>query len=303
LRSAHNIFRFNQFYHNGGGGIQVVTNSVGSDQADYNHIYHNSFYHNGHLADYAGFQGGMYFSSWSGVSPVGNVVKNNIFYDNKNGSVTYDGSVDPQEIENNWDQNDVDPGFVDLSGDDPDDPHLPDLHLESDSAAKDQGTWLTTITSPDGSGSSFEVADAGYFMDGWGIIDGDLIQLDGQSQTARITGVDYQTNTITLDRSLTFASGQGMALAYVDSAPDLGAFEIPGGVVPDDGAGDEDGGTVAEDGGAVDAQDGDSPDDSSGNVGGACGCRSGPGNSALLLVLLVGAFLIWNCRGRPPCLP
>jgi len=86
LRSAHNIFRFNTFYQNGSGGIQVVSSAAGVDHADYNRIYHNSFYHNGQQATDPGFQGGMYFANWSGQSPVGNVVKNNIFYDNKNGN-------------------------------------------------------------------------------------------------------------------------------------------------------------------------------------------------------------------------
>ena len=314
LRSPHNIFRFNQFYHNGSGGIQVVTNSVGVDQADYNHIYNNSFYHNGHEATYSGFQGGMYFSSWSGVSPVGNVVKNNIFYDSRNGSISYDGNVDPQEIVNNWDRNDVDPGFVDLSGNDPDNPDAPDLHLESDSPAKDQGIWLTTVTSPGGSGTSFAVADADYFMDGWGIIAGDLIQLTDQSQTARITNVDYQAKTITFDRSLTFTTGQGVGLAYIGPAPDLGAFEIPDDSVPDAGPDGEDGETVveetvfedgetaAEDGGTVDTQDASSPDDSSGNIGGGCGCRTGsrngPGGAALLLALLASAPAAYRRSGR-----
>lgn len=69
--------------------------------ANSNRIYQNALFHNGHLATYSGFQGGLYFSAWSGQSPVDNVVKNNVFYDNKNGSVSYDGPVDPQIIEDN----------------------------------------------------------------------------------------------------------------------------------------------------------------------------------------------------------
>ena len=226
LRSPNSIFRFNTFYHNGSGAIQVVSSQAGVDHADYNHIYHNSFYHNGHQATDPGFQGGMYFANWSGVSPVGNVVKNNIFYDNKNGSISYEGQIDPQEIENNWDQNDLDPGFVDLSGSDPDDPDLPDLHLKPNSAAIDAGTWLTTITSASGSGTLFEVADADYFMDGWGIIGGDTIQLEGSAENVQITHVDYDANIITVDRSISWSQGIGIALAYQGAAPDIGAYEF-----------------------------------------------------------------------------
>lgn len=225
LRSPHNIFRFNTFYRNGSGGIQVVSSQAGVDHADYNRIYHNSFYHNGHQATDPGFQGGMYFANWSGQSPVGNVVKNSIFYDNKNGSVSYEGQVDPQVIENNWDQNDTDPGFVDLSGSDPDDPNLPDLHLKPNSAAIDAGTWLTTITSASGSGTVFGVADAGYFTNGWGIVAGDLIQL-ANGQRARVLDVNYGTGIITVDTELSWMQNMGLGLAYEGSASDLGAYEF-----------------------------------------------------------------------------
>ena len=225
LRSRNNILRFNTFYHNGSGGIQVVSSAAGQDHADHNRIYHNTFYHNGHLATDPGFQGGMYFANWSNQSPVGNVVKNNIFYDNKNGSVTYEGQIDPQVVENNWDQNAVNPGFVDLSGSGPDDPTWPDLHLESNSPAIDEGTWLTTIMSVGSSGTSFRVADAGYFTDGWGVIQGDLIQL-ANGQRARIADIDDATNTITVDTALSWTQGMGVALAYVGTSPDLGAYEF-----------------------------------------------------------------------------
>jgi hypothetical protein len=168
----------------------------------------------------------LYFSNWGGEDPVGNVIKNNIFFDNNYGSVCYDGTFAPPEIVSNWDDNGTDPGFVDLSGIDPNDPTLPDLSLVVGSTAEDAGDFLTTITSPSSTSNTFEVADAAYFTDGWGAIDGDLIQLSGQSQTARITQVDYGTNSLTVDQSLTFETGQGITLAYAGSAPDLGAFEI-----------------------------------------------------------------------------
>lgn len=225
LRTAHNILRFNTFYHNGSGGIQVVSSAAGLDHADYNRIYHNSFYHNGHLATDPGFQGGMYFANWSNQSPVGNVVKNNLFYDNKNGAVTYEGQIDPQVVENNWDQNSLNPGFVDLSGTDPRNRDLPDLHLKPYSPAIDAGTRLTTITSANGSGTSFKVADAGYFTDGWGVIAGDLIQL-ASGQRARIADVNYATNAITVATGLAWTQNMGVSLAYERSAPDLGAYEF-----------------------------------------------------------------------------
>jgi hypothetical protein len=252
----------------------------------------------------------MYFSNWGGLDPVGNVVKNNIFYDNKNGSVTYDGSFDPPVIESNWEENGVDPGFVDLSGADPDNPDLPDLHLDRTSPAKDQGAWLTTITSESGSGDSFTVADANYFMDGWTIIEGDLIQLEGQTQAARITDVDYEARTITVGTSLTFTEGQGVGMAYADTARDQGAFEI--GEIPapidggpsagDSGPADVDGGAGAgADAGTGGADAGTGGADRAGGEEG-CSCRSAGGEAGPLvvvavLVLALLAGLGWS-RGR-----
>ncbi len=47
----------------------------------------------------------------------------------------------------------------------------------------------------------------------------------GDSQAARVVSIDYNTNTLTLDRSLSWNSGQGVSLKYNGSAPDVGAFE------------------------------------------------------------------------------
>ena len=63
-------------------------------------------------------------------------------------------------------------------------------------------------------------------MDGWGIIDGDLIQLEGQTQTARVIAIDYDSNVITVDRSLKWNKAQGVSLPYTGIAPDVGAYEF-----------------------------------------------------------------------------
>ena len=228
LRSPNNIIRRNYFYQNDQGGLQVVSNAQfpgNRDAADNNRIYHNTFYRNGHREKYPPFQGGIYFANWKQVSAKGNVIKNNLFYDNKNGEVSMEDTVLPQIIENNW-ENRIDPSFIDIKDGGPQVKDKPNLRLKNDSPAKDKGTWLTTITSNNGTGRSFKVEDSSFFMDGWGIIEGDHIQLEGQSIAAKITGVNYSTHTITLDRGLTFTQGQGLTLSYQDEAPDLGAFEI-----------------------------------------------------------------------------
>jgi Right handed beta helix region len=227
LRTPYNILRFNLFYQSASGGLQVVSSAAGQDHADYNRIYRNTFFYNGHQETDPGFQGGIYFANWSNQSPIGNIVNGNVFYDNMNGAVTYEGQVDPQVVLNNWDQNSVDPLFVDLTASDPNNPSLPDLHLQANSPCIDAGTFPTQITSGSGSGAQFQVGDARYFIDGWGIphVQADLIQLsDGQQ--ARITNINYDSNTITVDRVLSWTLNQGISLAYMGAAPDLGAYEF-----------------------------------------------------------------------------
>jgi hypothetical protein len=163
-------------------------------------------------------------------------MKNNILYKNRYVGVYYKGSTDPTrhfEI-NNFEDTNGTPSFVDENN------H--DFHLTSNSTCIDKGTWLTTTTSA-GSGTNIPVTDAGYFIDGFGITDGDIIQLQGQTVTARITSIDYNTNTLTVNTSLTWTSGLGVALAYSGSAPDIGAFEFAGSIpqpVPGDIDGDMD---------------------------------------------------------------
>jgi hypothetical protein len=168
-------------------------------------IYQNTFYNNGG----AGIQ-----LNQNGVQPTDIVIENNIAYKNI-GNFPYYYNVDP---ENQHEINNFvgDPSFVSESS--------LDFHLTSSSACIDAGAWLTTTTSA-GSGTSIPVADAGYFIDGYGIVDGDIIQLQDQASTAMITGVNYDTNILTVNTSLTWSSGLGVALAYSGSAPDIGAFE------------------------------------------------------------------------------
>ncbi|GAF93190.1 unnamed protein product, partial [marine sediment metagenome] len=66
--------------------------------------------------------------------------------------------------------------------------------------------WLTTTASA-GSGTQITVNDADYFCDGFGIVDGDLMQLEGKTQTARIINIDYDNNIISVDSSLDWYSG------------------------------------------------------------------------------------------------
>jgi parallel beta-helix repeat protein len=256
--AQNGILRNNVFYNNQGWAIDFTVYSYEAQNNRNNRFYNNVLYNN---------TGGINTSQGSTSQFSGNVVKNNILYKNKplpiprNDDIPGGSQMDVQQtsgvvVDNNDIFNNqasdltievafsgtdysvstaqssfpsvfvrnlaVDPGFVSATG------H--DFRLTASSQVIDRGTFLTT-TAGVGSGTSLTVADAGYFFDGYGIEGevGDVIQLQGQTQTARITAINYTTNTLTLATPLTWTSGLGVALSYHGSAPDIGAYEYVSG--------------------------------------------------------------------------
>ena len=108
-----------------------------------------------------------------------------------------------------------------------------DYALSSNSPAIDSGGWLTTITSSSGSGTRLKVDDSYWFYDGWDIQGetGDTVMTQS-GQKAIITSIDYATDTITLDRSISWTQGEGFTLDYSGSRPDMGAYEYEGSSPP-----------------------------------------------------------------------
>jgi len=229
MRTPHNIVRRNIFYYNDGPGLDISTSDSTYD-ARYNRVYHNTFFHNGFtlLSGVETWkQGGMLVAKHGNSTPTTRLsIKNNIFHDNKTQAmVFYYVSRDSQELANNR-EHAGDPVFEDIQSTiTPENPQLPDVRLKPSSPCIDSGAFLTTIISAAGSGAQFNVKDAGYFTDGWGVIEGDYIQVQGFSERARITGINYAANVITVDRSLTWATNSGVGLAYEGKAPDIGAIE------------------------------------------------------------------------------
>ena len=91
----------------------------------------------------------------------------------------------------------------------------------------DAGAWLTTITNSTASGvSSFVVDDSRYFYDGWGIPGetGDIIKTQNGEVTT-IQSINYDTHTITVSPAIHIVKGEGLALNYSGSAPEIGAYE------------------------------------------------------------------------------
>jgi len=232
LGGPYNIIRRNVVYHNG-------INNLEADA--YNTPDHNRIYHNTYVTNYRG----LYCSSSTTITDV--VVKNNIFHDHINYEISWDaqganshdyftynnigsavnckyypaGDRSVTNLQTNYptywnNNNQVDPQFVNEEG------H--DFHLQPSSSMIDAGAFLTK-TKSSGSGTSLPVEDANYFTSGWGIVEGDLIQLEGQTQTAMVTNVDYINHVLTVNRALDWYPGQGVSLAYSGFSPDIGAHE------------------------------------------------------------------------------
>jgi hypothetical protein len=97
-----------------------------------------------------------------------------------------------------------------------------DFTLLADSPAIGAGTSITVVTSPTGTGNSFDVEDSAFFNDGYGIAEGDIIRV-GANAEARITAI--ASNTITLDKDVRWFKGDGVYWRNQDSSPDIGAYE------------------------------------------------------------------------------
>jgi len=115
----------------------------------------------------------------------------------------------------------VNPGFVNAIN--------KDYHLSVGSPCIDAGGFLTKTTSA-GSGTQIPVEDIIYFFDGYGIVGGDTIQLQAQTQKLVITNIDTANNTITVDQNISWNMGDGVALSYAGSSPDIGAYEYIGSI-------------------------------------------------------------------------
>lgn len=208
------IVRRNTFYDNQGGGVNF---QVYSDESLYNYgnrVYNNTFFNNRCYGLAAS-------SSATSSQYQSNRVRNNLLYKNAGCSgeaaQTAIGNTKAVILDSNTLAT-TPPPFANETN--------RDLRLASGSSLIDTGTYVAT-TAAAGSGTSMTVDDASWFYDGFQIPGevGDTIQLQGQTETARIIAVNYTTATLTLDRSLSWTAKQGLHLAYNGRQPDPGAFE------------------------------------------------------------------------------
>jgi len=227
VRTPGNIVRRNVFYDNDLAGLNVYSSSRRHD-VRFNHVYHNVFFHNAYAAKatFAPFLCGMSLTKHGNGSIIDVSILNNIFWRNNRGVAISYYYVDrsAQVVSHNWEEAGP-PLFVnDQTPADPLRPGLLDFRLQPRSPCIDAGGFLTRTTAG-GRGAAIPVADAGFFTDGYGIVEGDLIQLEGDAQRLRVVKVDYDGNVIQVDGAAAWKAGQGVSQPFNGSRPDIGAYE------------------------------------------------------------------------------
>lgn len=94
------------------------------------------------------------------------------------------------------------------------------FQLRAGSPVIGAGGFLTTTKSR-GSGRVIELNDSLYFSDGFGIVDGDLVQI-GSNSPLRVLSVDHQAHTITIDRTISWNADSNVSYPYSGKAPNMG---------------------------------------------------------------------------------
>jgi len=229
-RISHNVFFDNDF-----GGIEISGSNISTfyDQQIKNNIfYKNQFVQNDFRWSWYEEMNDKPVQIFTGRDSDILIENNNIFSSEEDelyvvayGSRFSSSNAAPESL-SWWEANhpgafksnlQADPAFVDQGN--------KDFHLREDSPMIDAGTFLTLTSSSGSDATVMQVDDAGWFMDGFGIMSGDTIQLEGQSSYAIIVSIDYTTNTLTLDRALSWEAGLGVSMRYNYDGPDVGAFE------------------------------------------------------------------------------
>ncbi|HIH32253.1 TPA: hypothetical protein HA235_06105 [Candidatus Woesearchaeota archaeon] len=101
-------------------------------------------------------------------------------------------------------------------------PSSHDFSLQATSPAINAGVCLTTVKTS-GSGTSVVVIDARYFIDGWGIVGPDMIQIG--NDVVNVTAVNYDSDVLTVSRSISYSAGECVSFPYSGPSPDIGVYE------------------------------------------------------------------------------
>ena len=216
-------------------------NKPGQDNpAHHNRIYNNAFTDNERT-----------ITSYAARFPlVGNVFKNNIFWNNRQtlwlcqpdyttvsknylvnnvlrgsrpgekllvyGTTGYSLAEAQEKLAEFYRGNiEADPLWTDAAGG--------DFRLKEGSPCIDAGAALA-VTTAAGQGTDVPVDDPLWFCDGWGLITGDLIRV-GSGDPVRVRKIDYDRKVLTVERPLTWRKGDAVNLSYHGKGLDMGPIE------------------------------------------------------------------------------
>lgn len=238
LDASANIVRNNIIINNYNEGMAVNAYYYSGTfkPCNYNKIYNNVIYGNdkGHLTNTTEiihdniFKNNIYFHNnaeaiyfWSNdAANKNNIFTHNIIMNNVPGENAVIWIGQPRTLA--WMQSNHPDLFFDNLEQDPlfTNPGNGDFTLQPGSPAIDAGIWLThTIGS--GMGNQIHVEDAGYFHDGFGLINGDMIKI-GSNPVTMILNINYDSNIITINNSITWGDTEPVSLPYQGSAPNIG---------------------------------------------------------------------------------
>lgn len=249
-------FTGNHIYHNtfyahpGGPGLRLAS-YIPQAQVGGNNVVNNLFVDNGfqenpdarysYVNSYAGHNRPgpglqIMFDFYGGLGLAGNRLAGNAFFQPNPGLsslVAANGIGDADVLA--WQNNPLyAASFVDNTVADPRlDLASGDFTLQPGSPVIDRGVSLTRAVQAGEQSTRLQVADAGFFSDGWSMVEADWVQV-GDSQPVQITAVDYATQVLTLAEARNWTDGDPVNL-YRDSsgrvvlagpAPDPGASEF-----------------------------------------------------------------------------
>ena len=165
------------------------------------------------------------FSKWNNSTDMRNInprIENNIIFSDQSSSVWNGDTVAnaqnrfPHFFRNNLQ---TAPLFVNPTADNP------DFRLQAGSPAIDAGRFLTFTTNSGNNEKVVKVENAYFFMDGYGIVDGDMIKI-GDNEPVRIESINYRSQELTLENALSWWNeGDGVSFDYKGRAPDIGLHE------------------------------------------------------------------------------
>lgn len=213
------IVRNNLFWNNSGAAISSAIRPPRIPKSERNRIYNNTVVKN---------EGLWSLRTYSSGKATNNIFKNNLVYGSTGADVSGDTYVGNSFIANLLKPAKGKSTYQNTRSGDPSfasqDPTANNaFRLNRNSAMIDIGDFLTQATAA-GSGKLVVVEDAGWFSDGFGIDQGDLVKI-GSNAPVRVTKVDYSKNILLVDSSISWSKSAPVSLSYEGAAPDIGWAE------------------------------------------------------------------------------